>query len=201
MTINRKFYFDSVREHPFGGKLTGKQVEGLSAILDTWEAMPDPKDDRWLAYMLATAFHETATSMQPIKEFGGAAYFTKMYDIKGARPTLAKKMGNTTPGDGPRYCGRGYVQLTWKTNYAAMSTVCGVDLVAEPDRAMEAAIASKVMFHGMRHGSFTGKKLADYFHGDTSDWVNARRIINKLDCAGLIAGYARNFYSAISYTT
>lgn len=201
MTINRRFFFDSVRNHPFGGKLTVRQVEGLTAILDVWEGLPRPHDDRWLAYMLATAFHETATSMQPIQEFGGKAYFTRMYDPKGARPTLARRMGNTDPGDGARYCGRGYVQLTWKNNYAAMSKVCGVDLVTAPERAQEADIACKVMFHGMVHGSFTGKKLADYFHGETSDWVRARKIINGMDCAALIANYAKAFYSAISYTT
>ena len=201
MSINRPFFFDHVRGPLFGGKLTPGQVGGMTAILDLWEAEKGPQDDRWLAYMLATAFHETATTMRPIKEFGGAAYYNKLYGPQGSNPTRARAHGNTEPGDGAKYCGRGYVQLTWKNNYKAMSTVTGADLVADPERAMEPAIAGKIMSHGMRKGSFTGKKLADYFSGAKSDWVNARRIINGLDRAQLVANYAKVFYAAISYTT
>jgi hypothetical protein len=50
-------------------------------------------------------------------------------------------------------------------------------------------------------GSFTGVKLANYFSSDKDDWVNARRIINGLDKANLIAAYAKSYYAAISHTT
>lgn len=199
--INRKSFFETTNLSLFGGKLARGQMDGMAGMIDVWEAKYAQNDDRWLAYMLATVHHETDRTFKPIREYGGPKYFTKMYDVTGARPTLAKKMGNTSPGDGPRYCGRGFVQLTWKTNYKAMSAVCGVDLVAEPDRAMELPIATQVMFHGMIKGTFTGKKLADYFIGDRQDWVNARRIINGLDKANLISDYARRYYGAISYTT
>ena len=199
--INRPFFFERVRSSLFDGKMKQSQVDGLTGILDVWEASYAKSDDRWLAYMLATAHHETDRTIQPIHEYGSNAYFTKRYDITGDRPALAKKMGNDTPGDGIKYCGKGYVQLTWKSNYKAMSPVTGVDLVAFPDRAMEIPVATKVMFYGMTKGTFTGKKLADYFNPTTADWVNARRIINGTDKANLIAGYAKNYYAAISYTT
>ena len=99
--INRDFFYDRVRLQLFAGSLKPGQVAGLNAILDEWERSHAAKDDRWLAYMLATVHHETDRTFQPIKEYGGDKYFTKMYDIKGSRATLAKKMGNTTPGDGP----------------------------------------------------------------------------------------------------
>ncbi|MDQ3063498.1 MAG: hypothetical protein M3R14_11670 [Acidobacteriota bacterium] len=57
------------------------------------------------------------------------------------------------------------------------------------------------MFYGMTNGSFTGKKLSDYFNPNKGEWVSARRIINILDKANLIAGYGKQFYAAISYTT
>jgi putative chitinase len=201
--INRNFFFNRVRLHLFGGSLRGSQVEGVTGILDEWERSHSSKDDRWLAYMLATAHHETDRTIKPIKEYGGVSYYTKMYDPapKCTRPALARSMGNTTPGDGPRYCGRGFVQLTWKNNYAAMSAVTGVDLVKDPDRTMELPVATKVLFHGMMNGSFTGKKLANYFNKTTEDWKNARRIINDLDKATAIAEYAKAYYSAISHTT
>jgi putative chitinase len=201
MTINRGFFFDQVRATLFGGKLRPSQVTGLAAILDDWDAGHAAQDDRWLAYMLATAFHETATSLQPIREFGGKAWYIKMYDVTGARPALCRKNGNTAPGDGLKYYGKGYVQLTWKNNYQAMSAVTGVDLVANPDMALDPKVASQVMFHGMEHGSFTGRKLADYFNPTTANWVGARRIINGLDRADLIAGYGKAFYAALSHTT
>ncbi|MEP0322600.1 hypothetical protein [Bauldia litoralis] len=53
----------------------------------------------------------------------------------------------------------------------------------------------------MRDGIFTGHKLADYFNPMEEDWIEARRIINRLDRAEMIAGYGRKFYAAISYTT
>jgi hypothetical protein len=199
--INQKFFFDRVRLTLFDGALKPSQVEGLSGILAVWEKGYAKNDDRWLAYMLATAHHETDRTMQPIHEYGSAARFKKLYDITGDRPSAAKQYGNTSPGDGVKYCGRGFVQLTWKNNYAAMCDPTGVDLVKNPDRAMEIPVATVVMFFGMTNGTFTGKKLANYFNKTTADWINARRIINGTDKANLIAGYAKQYYGAISYTT
>ena len=129
--INRAFFYDEVRLRLMSGKLKRSQVEGLDGILDEWEARHAEKDDRWLAYMLATVHHETDRSFRPIREYGGPAYFTDRYDPVGSRPELARRMGNLEAGDGPKYCGRGFVQLTWRANYRAMSGVCGVDLEAE----------------------------------------------------------------------
>jgi Chitinase class I len=199
--INREFFFQRVRQDLMGGSLKSSQVNGLTTILDEWESGHANEDDRWLAYMLGTTHHETDRTIQPIHEYGTAARFRKLYDVEGDRPQTAIKYGNTTPGDGVKYCGRGFVQLTWKSNYAAMSNATGVDLVKNPDRAMELPVATKVMFYGMINGTFTGKELSDYFSKTASDWVHARRIINGLDKANLIAGYAQQYYAAISYTT
>lgn len=198
--INRKFFFDQCKISLFGGSLSKKQVDGLTTILDRWESDHAKDDDRWLAYMLATAHHETDRTIKPIHEYGGPAYFKDRYDIKGSRPALAKKMGNTTPGDGVRYHGRGFVQLTWKSNYEKASAKIGVDLVNQPDRALELEPATRIMFEGMMAGWFTGKKLSDYFSKTADDWFNARRIINGTDKASLIAGYGQRYYAAISYT-
>jgi len=124
-----------------------------------------------------------------------------MYDPTGARPGLALRHGNTSPGDGPRYCGRGFVQLTWKCNYEKAGKVLGVDLVGNPDLALELPIATRLLFEGMQRGWFTGRKLADHFSPDREDWVGARRIINGTDKANLVASYARHYYAALSYTT
>ena len=121
----------------------------------------------------------------------------------GAAPFSAYdgRLGNTQPGDGARFKGRGFVQLTWRRNYAEMGRRLDIDLEADPDQALQAGPAARILFEGMRDGIFTGKKFSDYFDGAREDWINARRIINGLDCAENIAMYARKFYAAISYTT
>lgn len=199
--LNRDFFFAYVRQHLFDGRLKAGQVRGLLGILDEWDVRHAKKDDRWLAYMLATAHHETDRTMQPIREYGGARWYRQMYDPAGARPLLAARNGNTTPGDGLRYYGRGFVQLTWKNNYARAGTALGLDLVGHPDLALDLEVATKIMFLGMQRGWFTGRRLADYFNPAHGDWVNARRIINGTDKANLIAGYGQAYYAALSYTT
>ena len=199
--INRKFFFDKVRDNPFGGALDPNQVNGITVVLDEWEENHAKDDDRWLAYMLGTIFHETARTMQPIREIGGDKYFFRMYDKNGERPSVAKALGNTQAGDGVKFHGRGFVQLTGRANYQKMTELIGIDIVAEPDLAMHTENATKILFIGMIDGTFTGKKLADYLNEMEEDWTEARRIINRLDKAETIAGYARHFYGATSYTT
>lgn len=202
MTIDRQKFFAGIRQQPFDGKLTAGQVQGTSAILDEWErrGLTDP---RWLAYMLATAKWETDHTMQPIQEAGGTAYLTRNYDVKGKNPARARKNGNLAPGDGVRYSGKGFVQLTWKNNYDKMTRLLRragvqVDLVERPDLATRVDVASFVMFEGMIGGVFTGRKLADYFNAKTTDWINGRRIINGVDKAAEIAGIAKMFYADIA---
>ncbi len=200
--INRQFFFSQVRQVPFHGSLSQKQVEGMTGILDHWEANHAQKDDRWLAYMLATAFHETATTMQPIREFGGDARAERLYGPPpvGKNPALARRLENTQKGDGARFIGRGYVQLTGRINYKDWARRLNIALVEQPDLALTTSVAVKILVEGSILGTFTGKKLANYFAPDKEDWVNARRIINGTDKAQNIAILAKQFYAAISYT-
>lgn len=209
--INRKFFFDQTKLQLFQGKLTQAQVNGLNFILDAWEKSHADWDDRWLAYALGTTHLETGAKMMPINEIGGYAYFERMYGPEGSNPARAKRMGNVTVGDGDRYHGRGFVQLTWQVNYKKMAdhlgTVTGaaVDLVGKPERALQPDFAAEIMFFGMSVGTFTGRKLADYFTKDASgrpakdNWVGARAIINGNDKAQLIADYGRKYYASLSY--
>lgn len=93
------------------------------------------------------------------------------------------------------------MQLTWRANYKKMGDLLRIDLVRHPEKALDPDVATKILFEGMTRGSFTGKKLSNYFNDTKEDWVNARRIINALDKANLIADYAKQYYAAISYTT
>lgn len=190
-------FFDVCRKGVMGPVLTDGEVKGAEAILSAMAGTPLS----WCAYALATAWHETAHTMQPIREMGGPAYLHRMYDIEGRRPALAKKMGNTMPGDGARFCGRGYVQLTWRVNYRKAGEKLGQPLEAKPDMAMRPDMAAAILREGMSEGWFTGKAfrhfLPDKGPATKPQFTEARRIINGLDKAALIAGYALEFQAAL----
>ncbi|OBZ93765.1 chitinase [Pararhizobium polonicum] len=198
--LNSKFFFDYIRLNLFDGRISAKQVEGLNAILKVWNDKYAADDDRYLAYILATAHHETGRVFQPIKEWGGDKYFHNNYDIQGNRPAVARMLGNTVPGDGVKYCGRGFVQLTGRRNYTDWSKRLNIDLVGKPELALGLATASEILITGMIKGTFTGKSLSDYFSAQSANWQDARKIINGKDKAQLIASYALKYYAAISYT-
>lgn len=190
--INRKFFFDRIRERPFSGSLSQGQADGITAILDYWEAGYPDGDDRWLAYILGTAFRETARRMQPIHEFGSDERFERLYEGR-------RDLGNDRPGDGVRYHGRGFVQLTGRRNYTDWSNRLGLGLVGNPDLALDLAIATRILVDGSVLGTFTGVRLANYFSASESDWKNARRIINGNDRDEDIAVLAKQFWAAISH--
>ena len=181
--MNAETFFAKVRE--FFGKLSQSQVDGFNTILAATAAL----NTRHRAYILATVWHETAFTMQPIIERGSRAYFVKY----NAGTTIGKTLGNTLPGDGYRFRGRGYVQLTGRRNYMRASLATGVDLIADPDRATDPEIAAKIMISGMTAGWFTGKKLADF-----GNYLHMRKVINGMDRAGDIAGYAHRFETALN---
>lgn len=174
--IDRDSFFGHVRARPFGGAMRQSQVDGCNAILDAWESRPDLTDRRWLAYMLATAKWETAHTMQPIEEYGRGQ----------GRPYGVSVNGQV-------YYGRGYVQLTWATNYARMAALTGADLVGHPELALEPKLAALIMFEGMKGGLFTGVGLPRYFGATVDDPVNARRIVNGTDRAQEIAALHAGF--------
>lgn len=179
--MNRQAFYDEIRETLFAGKLTTEQVEGMEAILDEWFKR-DLKDLRWLAYIFATAYHETSRTMQPIEEYGrgrGRAY------------------GKPHAGTGKVYYGRGFCQLTWHYNYLRFEKILNEPLVNHPELALGLNTAAKILFIGMIEGIYTGKKLSDYLRADKEDFVNARRIVNGIDCALQIANHAKKFLSAI----
>lgn len=203
--INRAFFYDRVRVTLFGGRLQPPQVQGLEAILDHWEKDSAAKDDRWLAYMLATAFHETARTMQPVRETlaptddRAIAILDRAF-ARGQLPWVSKPYWQADT-DGKSWLGRGLVQLTHRKNYELLGRMLGINLVADPTLAMRMDVALPIMFLGMEQGAFTGHRLGQYFNDRREDWVKARQIINGLDKALHIADYGKAFYGAISYTT
>jgi hypothetical protein len=189
--IDRDVFFNEVRTSLFDGAMSQEQVDGMSVILAVWDYQAGgtpATDQRWLAYMLATTFHETAARMWPIEEYGrgqGHSY------------------GEEDPETGQTYYGRGFVQLTWRENYSKASKILALyderDLEYHAWMALDSLIATRVLFRGMAEGWFTGRKLGEFFNDDTDDPVEARIIINNdvSKNGQLIAGYHDAFLAGI----
>ena len=198
-------FYDFLRgNHMLGPKITADEFAGCDAILKACTRVSWPVS--FTAYALATAYLETAHTMQPIPERGGTSYFTRMYDIQGARPAKARELGNLAPGDGARYHGRGYVQLTGKRNYALATQKLralgiDVDLVANPDLALRPDVAAAIMVLGMSEGWFTGRKLSDDLPArgpaSASQFKASRDIINGKDKDDEIAAFAVDFQTGL----
>lgn len=169
-----------------------------------------------LAYILATAYHETGGKMKSVSE-------NLNYSVDGLMKTFSrqriskadcekygrksgqsanqqaianiiyggdwgkKNLGNTKQGDGWLFRGRGFVQITGRNNYRKF----GIE--NNPDKALDSKEAVSILITGMIDGLFTGKKLSNYITLQKSDFVNARRTVNVTDKAELIAGYAREY--------
>lgn len=173
--MTRAAFYDAIRPM-FGGAMKQSQVDGTEALLAATAGMQITHR----AYVLATAMHETAYTMQPIREYGkgkGKAY--GKIDQTGKAPY-----------------GRGYVQLTWRDNYLRADDELDLQdaLAKDYDLALQPTIAAKIIVRGMSEGWFTGKKLSDYLPGD---YVNARRIVNGIDKAKKIAAEAVTFERAL----
>jgi len=128
------------------------------------------------AYVLATAYWETGRTMKPVKE---AYWLSEEWRKKNLRYY-------------PWY-GRGYVQLTWETNYRRASRELGIDFVGDKSRALQAVPAAKILVTGMKEGWFTRKRLDQYITLKKSDFRNARRIVNGMDKASTIASLAKQY--------
>lgn len=177
----------------FNGKISEMQSKGCERYFLAWFflRMKDMKIPvSYLAYTLATVYHETAFTMEPIEEYG-----------KGA----GRPYGEPDPVTGQTYYGRGDTQNTWKENYEKLSAQLydtksldkGVDVVNFPELLLTPIYSAQATIIGMSTGLYTGKSYSDYLDQEVPDYINARRIINGTDRAETIAGYAHDFERAL----
>lgn len=133
------------------------------------------------AYVLATAEHETAYTFQPVKE---AYWLSENWRLNNLRYA-------------PFY-GRGYIQLTWKLNYYKMGKKLNIDLVKNPDKALDKETSLNIMFTGLRDGDFTGYRLSQFVINSLTYARQARLTVNALDKADQIARRAHFWYSRLT---
>ena len=182
---NRELFFH--KYHNYFGSIKQSEVDGLEFLLSKFDNENFSAEQ--VAYMLATVKHETAHTFQPIEERGGYNYFKYLIGKLGIRNLI----------EANKYKGRGYVQITGRTNYEKFSLILQDDFITNPTFVLLPEIAYKIMIYGFVNGSFTGKKLTDYIDGDKLDYFHARKIINGLDKASLIQGYAEKIFEGLKY--
>lgn len=185
------------------GSFTQSQVDGLNTIMDAINKKQ--LKPQYAAYILATAWHETARKMQPIAEYGKGS--TRRYgrwfknsngELYGVRNGNKKHPAYLHSNYPHLYYGRGHVQLTWLDNYIKAGEILGIDLANNPDDALIPHISADILVTGSMEGWFTGKSIPDYVtYGTYDEFVNARRVINGTDKADTIARYAKIFLTAI----
>lgn len=202
MSFNRSIFFNRIRGSIFGGSLTTSQVSGIEGTIEAFELFGSG-DRRHLSYILATEVRETGGRMQPVREgfattdAGARAAVAKLY-AQGKIKTnyaLPNKAGRS-------FYGRGKVQITWEDNYRRLGAILGLDLVNNPDLALDPTISARIMIEGMLRagslkGDFSGKALEDYIAGTKCDYVRARRTVNGSDHAAEIARNAIKFEAAL----
>src|SRR5215472_14988454 len=141
----------------------------LANVSANWPLVEAALDRRGI-YSPATAVAAIATigvecgNFYPVKERGGPAYLTDLYEGRA-------DLGNCHVGDGVRYRGRGFVQITGRANYTHYGAELGRDLAANPDLALDPVIAAEV--------------LALFFHerridisANAANWEMVRRRVN-----------------------
>lgn len=169
---------DYVKQKIFNGKIKDDQIKTINTLLSDAKTYKVTNIYQ-IAYILATAWHETGT-MVPNQEAWWLSEEWRMKNLSYAP-----------------YWGRGLCHLTHLANYQKFAKILDIDIVKYPEKAIELPIASKIAVMGMRDGLFTHPSKNLSIIQSPNDYVAARAIINGTDKAELIAGYAKLFEEAL----
>jgi putative chitinase len=194
--IQKKNFYDRVRSDLYHGKLSQPQVSGIEALLHEYNSR-NLTNLQWLAYVMATAYHETAKTMQPVAEYGHGAGRSYGQKLKyGGGP--GKRIPYTVPDH--IYYGRGHTQNTWYENYQALTNQAkregkSWNFLYNPDILLQNEPSAWATFHAMLSGMYTGHSLKEFFNDNREDPEAARLIINGTDCKERIAEHYHKFLS------
>lgn len=133
--------------------------------------------------VLATMVTEVGPGLRPINEYGGPSYFTQMYEGRS-------DLGNTRPGDGARFHGRGYIQLTGRANYRSYGKRLGMPLEERPDMALEPEVGARVLAEyfkdrGIDDDARRGEwdDVRRKVNGGYNGWSTYRKVVSSLEKA------------------
>lgn len=129
---------------------------------------------------LATVVTEVGPALRPINEYGGWSYFTRMYEGRS-------DLGNVRPGDGARFHGRGYIQLTGRANYRSYGQRLGLPLEDRPGMALRPYVGARVLAEyfkergiddDARRGRWRETRLK--VNGGYNGWTRYRWLVSRL---------------------
>jgi putative chitinase len=135
------------------------------------------KQEAPLAEMAMTEFSITSQARarmflaQVLHESGGLRFFEEIWGPTAAQLTYDGRMGNTHPGDGKRYKGRGPIQLTGRDNYRRYGSMLKLDLDKHPELASQHAV-------GWRIAGAYWKTSGCNAHADRGDFIGVTKAIN-----------------------
>jgi putative chitinase len=158
-------------------KIYDQQLRALAPLVPTAKlvAYLGPLNAALTEFGINTPARVIAFMAQILHESGRLRYLEEIasgeaYDMS-VNPRLAKTLGNTELGDGPRFKGRGVIQLTGRANYKAAGKALGLDLVKNPEKVAEPSLAFRVAgWYWSKHGL---NEVAD-----TGDFDRITRTIN-----------------------
>lgn len=186
MIIDQKNFFSNYR-NAFGRIYKDETVATIYGMLNEGQSrgISIPQ----LAYLFATAYHEAKdkkyfNDFYPIRERGSNAYKIRLY---WENSRVRRWLGNRISSDSILYDGKGLAQITGYDNYKKFG------IADNPMKALEIKTAIQILFDGVLKGMFTGVKLSYYLNDSRKAYVSARRTVNGLDKAELIASYAVKF--------
>lgn len=212
--MNMEIFFNRLRtaNHIFtNGRLSQPQVDGIEPIILTCQHL-GITNPHYVAYILATVYHETGSYMFPVKE----TVFASHTDKSPSDATVIKRLDRayaagqlkwvTTPYWRTGWFGRGGIQITHRENYKKMGDRLGVDLVGNPSLALNPHVSASIAIVGMVEGMFrrdsngpialTRFTFPGALHNPVS--TNPRRIINGQDGTDVtVARYHTAFHSAL----
>lgn len=146
-------------------------------------SMPVSVSPLIMAGALATVRIEVGKAYKPIREYASGAAYESRLDL-----------GNTQTGDGVRFAGRGLIQITGRFNYNLYGQKLGLDLVGNPDLALDLEVSAKILAH-----YFKDKKIIEACLNQ--QWNRVRMLVNGGDGIDVRDGgrtnHVREFISVI----
>lgn len=202
-SINVNYFIENFTRNNNADAVVDLNLRNMLDAINTYFAEnTDLKIDKsQIAYIIATVQHESNNTFSCniieaywLSETDRKKYCENMYDpilaMNQVRKDKAREIGNIYPGDGYKYLGRGYSQITGRTLYNRFGTLLDIPLVYQPELALRNDVGAYILLRGMLDGMFTGIRLERYVLGKRKNYIAARATVNGTDQATLIAGYA-----------